>query len=59
MASIYSFKAGFHDRKQLGNKGGNLVIMAGLGLPVPPGFVVSIEAYMKWKDTGILPESEI
>jgi len=59
MNSIYSFKAGFRDKEQLGNKGANLVIMAELGLPVPPGFVVSIEAYKKWKDTGILPESEI
>jgi pyruvate,orthophosphate dikinase len=59
MDSVYSFKAGFHDRNQLGNKGANLVIMGGLGLPVPPGFIVSIEAYMKWKDTEILPEAEI
>jgi pyruvate,orthophosphate dikinase len=59
MGSVYSIKAGFDGREQLGNKGANLVIMTRLGLPVPPGFVVSIEAYMKWKDTGILPESEI
>ena len=59
MGSVYSFKADFHDKEQLGNKGANLVIMTRLGLPVPPGFVISIEAYKKWKDTGILPESEI
>jgi pyruvate,orthophosphate dikinase len=59
MGPVYSFKAGFHDKDRLGNKGANLVVMTGLGLPVPPGFVVSIEAYMKWKDTGILPEPEI
>ena len=59
MASVYSFKAGVRKNDQLGNKGANLVVMAGLGLPVPAGFVVSIEAYVKWKDTGILPESEI
>lgn len=59
MGSVYLFKAGFSDKEQLGNKGANLVIMTRLGLPVPPGFVVSIEAYKKWKDTGILPKSEI
>ncbi|MDH4366788.1 MAG: PEP-utilizing enzyme, partial [Dehalococcoidia bacterium] len=59
MGSVYSFKYGFRDKEQLGNKGVNLVIMTRLGLPVPPGFVLSIEAYKKWKDTGILPESEI
>jgi pyruvate,orthophosphate dikinase len=59
MGMVYSFKAGFHDKNQLGNKGANLVIMAGLALPVPPGFVVSIAAYNKWKDTEALPESEI
>jgi len=59
MGSVYSFKAGYSDKEQLGNKGANLVIMTRLGLPVPPGFVISIEAYKKWKDTGILPESEI
>jgi pyruvate,orthophosphate dikinase len=59
MGQVYSFKAGLRDRAQLGNKGANLVIMTQLGLPVPPGFVVSIEAYKKWKDTGVLLESEI
>ena len=59
MGTVYSFKEGFHDKEQLGNKGANLVIMSGLGLPVPPGFVVSIEAYKKWKDTDMLPETEI
>src|SRR4030042_400313 len=59
MGSVCSFKAGFHDKEQLGNKGANLVITPGWPLPVPPGFVISIEAYKKWKDTGIPPESEI
>jgi len=59
MGSVYLFKGDFSDKEQLGNKGANLVIMTRLDLPVPPGFVVSIEAYNKWKDTGILPRSEI
>jgi pyruvate,orthophosphate dikinase len=59
MDTVYSFRDGFHDKDQLGNKGANLVIMSQLGLPVPPGFAVSIDAYKKWKDTGMLPEDEI
>lgn len=57
--TVYSFKDGFQEKDQLGNKGANLVIMSQLGLSIPPGFVVSIDAYKKWKDTGMLPEEEI
>jgi pyruvate,orthophosphate dikinase len=59
MALVYSFKDGFDDKSQLGNKGGNLVVMYNLGLPVPPGFVVSIDAYKNWQTNGVLPETEI
>ncbi|MBI2869134.1 MAG: pyruvate, phosphate dikinase [Chloroflexi bacterium] len=59
MANVYSFKEGFKDKNQLGNKGANLVEMAQMGLPVPPGFVIAIEAYKHWLDTGLMPDEEI
>ncbi|MBN2098464.1 MAG: pyruvate, phosphate dikinase [Dehalococcoidia bacterium] len=43
----------------LGNKGANLVTMTRIGLPVPPGFVISIEAYKEYKRTGRLPIADI
>ncbi len=59
MGLVHSFKEGFKDKKELGNKGANLVVMYELGLPVPPGFVVSIESYRKWRETGLLPTEAI
>src|ERR1035437_2788800 len=59
LALDYYLKGDVADKNQLGNKGGNLVLMTRLGLPVPPGFVVSIEAYKKWRETGLLPDDEI
>jgi len=43
----------------LGNKGANLVTMTKIGLRVPPGFVVSIEAYVEYRRTGRLPIEDI
>ncbi|MDM8001064.1 MAG: pyruvate, phosphate dikinase [Dehalococcoidia bacterium] len=43
----------------LGNKGANLVTMTKIGLRVPPGFIVSIEAYAEYKRTGRLPIEDI
>ena len=59
MANIFDLQGGFTDKSELGNKGANLVTMTGLGLPVPPGFVVSIETYREWRETGQLPEVAI
>ncbi|MFC1948066.1 pyruvate, phosphate dikinase [Chloroflexota bacterium] len=59
MSYIYSLEGDFKDKQQLGNKGGNLVSMTQLGLSVPPGFVISIDAYKKWRETGLLPDEEI
>ena len=56
---VYSLRDDFKDKAQIGNKGANLVSMIQLGLPVPPGFVVSVKAYEKWRDDGLLPEAEI
>ena len=43
----------------LGNKGANLVTMAKIGLPVPPGFIVSVDAYSEYKKSGRLLDKEI
>ena len=59
MKNVYLLDSEFCEKKELGNKGANLVIMTQLGLPVPPGFVVSIEAYRQWLKTGNIPESDI
>lgn len=59
MEYVYTFDGDFCDKHELGNKGANLVIMTGLGLPVPPGFVVTISAYKMYRDTGRLPEDAI
>ena len=59
MSYVHLLESGFDDKLQLGNKGANLVVMKRLGLPVPPGFVVSIDAYRKWRETQFLPDDEI
>lgn len=59
MGLVYSLREATADRSQLGNKGANLVKMTQLELPVPAGFVVSIEAYKKWKETSSLPDEAI
>ncbi|MDR9459736.1 MAG: pyruvate, phosphate dikinase [Dehalococcoidia bacterium] len=59
MSMIYKLADDFDDKSLLGNKGANLVTMTKLGLAVPPGFVVSIEAYREYKHSGKLPMEEI
>ena len=59
MSYIYSFQDACEDKAVLGNKGANLVIMTSLGLPVPPGFIISVDAYFEYKRSGCLPESQI
>lgn len=34
-----------YDRIHLGNKGYNLIMMASLGIPVPPGFIITTEVF--------------
>ena len=42
---VYDFAEGSREQKDLlGGKGANLAEMTHLGLPVPPGFVISTEA---------------
>ncbi|MBI2908509.1 MAG: pyruvate, phosphate dikinase [Chloroflexi bacterium] len=59
MPSIYGFTDGIEDKGQLGNKGANLVTMSKIGLAVPPAFIVSIDAYNEYKNSGKLPLEEI
>ncbi|HEX7475810.1 MAG TPA: putative PEP-binding protein, partial [Dehalococcoidales bacterium] len=59
MDYVYTLDGKFNDKSELGNKGANLVVMTELGLPVPPGFVVTIGAFKRWEDAGLLPEEAI
>src|SRR4030042_1206368 len=59
MSNVYTFHDNCEDKAILGNKGANLVTMARLGLPVPPGFILSVKSYTEYKKSGMLPEAEI
>ncbi len=59
MTKIYSLSDKLEDKDILGNKGANLVTMTRLGLPIPPGFVVSIDSYRMFKQSGMLPNEDI
>jgi pyruvate,orthophosphate dikinase len=59
MTTVYHFTGAWDDKNLLGNKGANLVAMTKLRLRVPPGFVVSIDAYKDYKRTKKLPVDEI
>ena len=53
---VYDFGEGGRDMLDLlGGKGANLCEMTGLGLPVPPGFVISTEACRTYLETGAVP----
>jgi pyruvate, orthophosphate dikinase len=43
-------------RELLGGKGANLAEMARIGLPVPPGFIVTTEACRSFRAAGDVPE---
>ena len=59
MTNIYRFTDDCEDKPLLGNKGANLVTMTRLGLRVPPGFVVSIDAFKEYRASNTLPLDEI
>ncbi|MFE7541173.1 pyruvate, phosphate dikinase [Streptomyces platensis] len=53
---VYDFTEGNKDLKDLlGGKGANLAEMTNLGLPVPPGFVITTEACKVYLDSGSEP----
>ncbi|RIA37593.1 pyruvate phosphate dikinase [Hephaestia caeni] len=54
---VYRFGGGVSDggagdRNLLGGKGANLAEMAGIGLPVPPGFTITTEMCTRYYDEG-------
>ncbi|MHB8869364.1 MAG: pyruvate, phosphate dikinase [Thermoleophilia bacterium] len=54
---VYDFSEGRADLKPLlGGKGANLAEMTGIGIPVPPGFIVTTEACIGYGDLGAYPE---
>jgi pyruvate,orthophosphate dikinase len=57
---VFSFEKGNgKDKKLLGGKGANLCEMTQIGLPVPPGFVITTEAclsYLQQKKKGLDPK---
>jgi pyruvate,orthophosphate dikinase len=53
---VYDFTEGSRDMKDLlGGKGANLAEMTNLGLPVPPGFVITTEACKVYLESGSEP----
>ncbi len=54
---VYDFTEGNKDQKDLlGGKGANLAEMTNLGLPVPPGFIISTEACRHYLEQGSVPD---
>jgi pyruvate,orthophosphate dikinase len=54
---VYDFAEGNRDLKDLlGGKGANLAEMTNLGLPVPPGFVITTEACNVYLERGTEPD---
>src|SRR5690242_21608782 len=53
---VYDFAEGNKDLKDLlGGKGANLAEMTNLGLPVPPGFTITVEACKAYLQSGREP----
>ncbi len=54
---VYDFSEGNATMKSLlGGKGANLAEMTGLGIPVPPGFIVTTAACVHYSTVGSYPE---
>ena len=55
---VYDFTEGNKDLKDLlGGKGANLAEMTNLGLPVPPGFIITTDACRYYLEQGEVPDS--
>src|SRR5450432_1857002 len=53
---VYDFSEGNRDMKDLlGGKGANLAEMTNIGLPVPPGFVITTQACRTYLASGNAP----
>ena len=54
---VYAFTEGNKDMKDLlGGKGANLAEMTNIGLPVPPGFIITTEACRYYLEQGSTPK---
>ncbi len=54
---VYDFTEGNKDLKDLlGGKGANLAEMTNLGLPVPPGFIITTDACRHYLERGTVPD---
>src|SRR5918912_521022 len=54
---VYGFSEGDKEMKDLlGGKGSGLAEMSNLGLPVPPGFIITTEACRAYMKSGELPD---
>ena len=54
---VYDFTEGNKDLKDLlGGKGANLAEMTNLGLPVPPGFIITTDACRYYLEHGTVPD---
>jgi pyruvate,orthophosphate dikinase len=54
---VYDFTEGNKDLKDLlGGKGANLAEMTNLGLPVPPGFIITTDACRYYLENGATPD---
>jgi pyruvate, orthophosphate dikinase len=54
---VYDFAEGSKDMKDLlGGKGANLAEMSNLGLPVPPGFIITTDACRAYLEHGRSPD---
>lgn len=57
MKHVYSFDEGdYKNRKLLGGKGAGLCEMTDMGMPVPPGFVVTTETCLEYNKHNKLPK---
>lgn len=55
---VYDFTEGDKDQKDLlGGKGANLAEMTKLGLPVPPGFTITMVACREYLSLGADPQA--
>ncbi|MEA2674743.1 MAG: pyruvate, orthophosphate dikinase [Chloroflexota bacterium] len=53
---VYDFSEGNRDMKDLlGGKGANLAEMTNIGLPVPPGFIITTQACRTYLESGNAP----
>ena len=58
MAHLHDFaEADGSDRELLGGKGAGLAEMTDLGLPVPPGFIITTDVCRHTMETGAVPET--